>query len=91
MSRHDHLGKRLAGGRIEQAALVIDLHRRLDQAIVDIGGRGVLHVTQTHRQRHAGRIALGLSGDVEIDCALQSFARAGNLREAGRQGQATRL
>ena len=67
--------------------MVIDLHRRLDEAVVDVGGRDVLHVTQPRRQRQAGRIALGLRRDVEIDGTLQPFARAGHLGEARRRDE----
>ena len=67
--------------------MVIDLHRRLDHALVDVGRRHVLHVTEARRQRQAGRVALGLGGDVEINGPLQPFARAGDLGEARRGGE----
>ena len=44
-------------------------------------------VAQTCRQRQPGCIALGLGGDVEINCGLQSFTRAGQLREASRRSK----
>ena len=66
--------------------MVIDRHRRLDQPRVDVGGRDVLDVAQPRRQRHAGRVARGLGGDVEIDGTLQPFARAGNLGERSSSG-----
>jgi hypothetical protein len=65
----------------------IDLHRCLDQTLIDVGGRHVLHVTQPRGQRHARGVAPGLSGDVEVDGALQPFAGAGNLREASRRDE----
>jgi hypothetical protein len=71
--------------------MVIHLHRRLNQAVADFGGSHVFHIAQTQRQRQSGRIALGLRSNIAIDFPLQSFARAGNLRETGRGGQAARL
>ena len=64
--RHDHFGERLTRRGVEQAAMVIDLHRRLDHARVDIGGRRVLHVAETRRQRQTGRIALRLRVDIKL-------------------------
>jgi hypothetical protein len=45
--RHNHFSERLARGRIKQAAMMIDLHRRLDHAVIDVYRRHVFHITQT--------------------------------------------
>jgi len=63
----------------------IDLHRRLDQSVVDVHAFHVLDVTEPRRQRHTGDVALCLRSDVEINGPLQPVARAGNLCEAGRR------
>jgi hypothetical protein len=67
--------------------MMIDLHRRLDHALVDVGVSGVLHVPDAHRQRQTRRIALRLRGDIEVHRALQPFARAGNLGDRRRRGE----
>jgi hypothetical protein len=69
--------------------MVVDLHGLCDQALVDVHGLKVLDVTQSFRERQAGNVALGLSGNVEIGSGLESFTRAGNLGVADRRGKQT--
>src|ERR1700733_77409 len=59
--------------------MVVDLHRLLDQAVVDVRGLEVLDVRQPLGERQAVSVALGLSGYVQIGSSLKSFARTGDL------------
>ena len=85
--RDDRLSERLAVGRVEQAAMMVDLHRHLDLALVNVGVGHVLHIAGAGRERHAGRIALRLGRDIEVNRALQPFARARHLGIACRRGK----
>ncbi len=84
---NDHLRERLTRRRVQKAALVVDLHRLLDQALVDVRRLKVLDVTQPLRERQAGNVALGLRGNVEIGSGLESFARARDLRMTDSRGE----
>ena len=85
--RDDHLGERLARGRIEQTAVMVDLHRLVDDTALDVGGRRVLVVADAVGERQSGGIALRLRGDVEVDRPLQPAAHAGNLCRADRRDE----
>ncbi len=65
---------------IENAAVIIDLQRLVDEAPLDIRRGDVLPIADVARERQAGKIALGLGRDVEIDGLLQAPARAGHFR-----------
>ncbi len=85
--RHDDLGNRLARIGIQKAAVMIDLQRLGEEALLDVSGGHVLPIADALRQRQAGEVALGLSGDIEVDGLLQPPASAGNLRLAERRSQ----
>ena len=53
-----------------------NVHRLRDDAVVDVSRLDVLLVAQALRQRHDGRVAVGLCFDVVVDGVLQPAAGA---------------
>src|SRR5215472_3255360 len=62
--RNDHFRERLACRGVQQAAVMFDLHGRLNQTVVDVRHLEVLDITQPLCEGQAGNVALGLSGKI---------------------------
>ena len=85
--RNDQFGKCLTRCRVNQGSMKIDLQRFLNDTRFDVGDLHVFDISKPVRQRHARRIALTLSLNVEIGRSLQAVPRAGHLRETRRRRQ----